>query len=324
MHVGNLDALDRAHRRAEGECGARVVGVDVHLERRLVADHDERVAEGVELRLELVAIERVPLDHEDGAVAVAGLLEVNGVGARRRDSRGRCRYGFAGDGAGESSEELDEPRTACVDHARLSEDAELLGRAGDRLIPVAYELDEQFAERLGVDGAPLRFFRELADDGQHRPLDRPADGSVGGVGGSAQRAGGERRADPIRHFGEDVGDASHDLGEDHAGVAAGSHQRRPGDGVRERGPIARLRRSDRLRDGTHGQREVGAGVAVGNGIDVEVVDAAAARLERGESRADEPAHQLEVSLGAHFPPVRTSSTCTSTARTESPVSRSTS
>src|SRR5262249_58913288 len=59
-------------------------------------------------------------------------------------------------------------------------------------------------------------------------------------------------------------------------------------------------------------------------IDVEVVDAAATRLERGESRADEAAHDPEVRLGGHFPPVRTSSTCTSTALTRSPVRRSTS
>jgi hypothetical protein len=38
----------------------------------------------------------------------------------------------------------------------------------------------------------------------------------------------------------------------------------------------------------------------------------------------EAAHELEIALRAHFPPVRTSSTCTSTARTGSPVSRSTS
>ncbi len=83
MHVRDLDALDRADGRAERKRGARIVGVDVHLERRLVADDDERVAELLELGLELVAVERVPLDHEDGAVAVARRLEVDRVVTRR-------------------------------------------------------------------------------------------------------------------------------------------------------------------------------------------------------------------------------------------------
>ena len=84
VHVRDLDSLDRARGRAERERGAGVVGVDVHLDRGLVADDEERVAEPLELRLEPVAIERLALDHEDGAVAVARGLEVDRVDAGRR------------------------------------------------------------------------------------------------------------------------------------------------------------------------------------------------------------------------------------------------
>ena len=52
VHVHDLDRLDDAHRRRELECAPGVVGVDVHLERRLVADDEQRVAERGELPLE--------------------------------------------------------------------------------------------------------------------------------------------------------------------------------------------------------------------------------------------------------------------------------
>ena len=156
VHVGDLDSLDRAGGRAERERGAGVVGVDVHLERGLVADDDERVAELLELRLEPVAVERVALDDEDGAVAVAGRLEVDRLDAGRRLDRRRGRHRLAGDGAGHPAQELDEPGAARVDDARLAQDVELLGRAGDGLLPVPHELDEQVAERLGVGARAAR------------------------------------------------------------------------------------------------------------------------------------------------------------------------
>ena len=143
VHVGDLDSLDRARGGAERERGAGVVRVDVHLERGLVADHHERVAEPLELRLEPVAVERLPLDHEDGAVAVAGGLEMDGLDAGRRLGGGRGRQRLAGDRAGQPAEELDEPRAARVDHSRLAQDLELVGRAGHGLLPVSHELDEQ-------------------------------------------------------------------------------------------------------------------------------------------------------------------------------------
>jgi hypothetical protein len=246
-------------------------------------------------------------------------LHADGRGCHRR--RG---HRLAGDRTGQPAQQLDKAGAARVHDSRLAQDVELIRGAGDGLLAVPHEIQEQLAERLGVGGPALGLLRELADDGEHRPLDRPAHGAIGGVGGSPQRPRRERRVDPVRRLGEDVGDPADDLGEDDAGVAAGSHQRGEGNRVRERRPVARLGRADGVRDRPHGQREVGPGVAVGDGIDVEVVDAAAARLERRERRADQAADPLEIGLSVHFPPVRTSSTCTSTARTVSPVSRSTS
>src|SRR5581483_7647563 len=68
------------------------------------------------------------------------------------------------------------------------------------------------------------------------------------------------------------------------------------------------------------QREVRAGVAVRNGIDVQVVDPLPSRLERGERGRDPGANRLEIRHADFL----TSSMCTSTATTGRPVSRSTS
>ena len=232
MHVRDLDSLDRASGGAERERGPWVVGVEVNLERGLVADDEQRVAEPLELRLEPVAIECLSLDHEDGAVAVARGLEVDRVHAGRCLGDGRGRQRLAGDRAGHAAQELDEPGSARVHDPRFPQDVELLGRSGHGLLPVPHELDEQVAERLGVGRTPFGLLCELADDREHRPLDRPPHCPVGGVGGSAQCQGGQRGIDSVRRGGEHVGDASHHLGEDDARVAARPHQRRPRDCVR--------------------------------------------------------------------------------------------
>src|SRR5439155_12918396 len=91
VHVRDLDPVDRAGRDAERERGARIVRVQVHLQRAAVADDEQRVAEPLELALERVRVELLALDHEDGAVAVARELLVDPLeadllvsGTRRR------------------------------------------------------------------------------------------------------------------------------------------------------------------------------------------------------------------------------------------------
>src|SRR5581483_6820334 len=76
VHVRDLDSVDRAQARPEREGGARIVGVHVHLQRALVSDDEQRVADLLELLLEPFAIELRALDEEDRAVAVARELLV--------------------------------------------------------------------------------------------------------------------------------------------------------------------------------------------------------------------------------------------------------
>ena len=125
--------------------------------------------------------------------------------------------------------------------------------------------------------------RHLAEDGEHRPLGRVADGLVGGVGGAREGRGDKNRVDQLTGpGGQLLGGATDDLAEDHAGVAAGAHERGPGQGGNELlaadlvDGLAAVEPVELLHDGVHRHRHVVAGVAVGYGKDVEVIDLLAA------------------------------------------------
>ena len=165
----------------------------------------------------------------------------------------------------------------------------------------------------------LGLLGELADHRQHRPFDRAPHRAVGGVARGAEGAA-DRRGVEQPGLAERLGGAAQDLGEDHARVAARAHQRRPRQLLRERGAVGGGRGLEHLHDRARRQGQVRAGVAVRDGIDVQVVDAAAVRLERRERCLPELAGPLELASRDR----RTSSMCTSTAATVSPVSRSTS
>ena len=95
-------------------------------------------------------------------------------------------------------------------------------------------------------------------------------------------------------FADDLGEAAQDLREDDAGVPARAHQRGARQLVRERREIVRLRGVQLLDRGADGQREVRPGVAVGDRIDVEVVDAPAVALEREQRTARKLARSIDV------------------------------
>ena len=78
-HVADLHPLvgDDPDGAADREGALGLVGVHVHLRDRRVARHEQRVAEGVELRVERVEVELRALDEEDGAEAELRLLVVD-------------------------------------------------------------------------------------------------------------------------------------------------------------------------------------------------------------------------------------------------------
>ena len=223
----------------------------------------------------------------------------------------------AGDDAGEDQ---DQAVAAGVDDAGFAQHLELLGRARDRALAV---LDRPL-QHLGQDRVLLLFadvaaepllvglevgelagerVGHLAEDGQHRPLGRLADRVVGGVGGAGEGGGDQHRVDQLAGAaGQLLGGAADDLAEDHAGVAAGAHQRRPGQRLDQLGAadlvdLLAVEAVELLHHRAHRHRHVVAGVAVGDREDVEVVDLLAARLQRGVGRADDPPEAGDRGIG---------------------------
>jgi hypothetical protein len=319
VHVRDLDPVDRALAHAERERGARVVGVDVDLERGVVADDEERVAEPLQLLLEAVRVEALALDDEDRAVAVLRQLLVDGVDAELLDLHGRVGERLAAHGCGDPAQELEQARAAGVDHARLAQHVEQLGRARQRLLALGDELGQQLVDAELRVGLPLGRLGEAADHRQHRPLDGLPHGAVGRVARAPERTRGEAGVDGAR-VGEHLGGAADDLAQDHARVPPRRHERRTRELVRQRRAVAVGTALERLDDAADGEREVRPRVPVGYRVDVEVVDPAPIRLEGRERAVGEAPDGGEL---AHFDRL-TSSMCTSTAATRRPVRRETS
>ena len=148
VHVRDLDALEDAERRSRAQCGSGVVGVDVRLERRRVADDEEGVAERREVPLERRRVERVARDDEDGAVAVARGLLVDRLDGDRLGFGGLGER-LAGEVGRDPADDLDETGGARVDDSRLAQNLELVARLRDGLVTAPDEVREELGQ-LGV------------------------------------------------------------------------------------------------------------------------------------------------------------------------------
>ena len=95
---------------------------------RGVPRHEERVAERLEPGVQGVEVELVALDEEDRAEAELGLLVVDRLLRELLGHLRRRRQRLAGETVEDASQQLDESRTARVDHARLPQLVEELRR----------------------------------------------------------------------------------------------------------------------------------------------------------------------------------------------------
>jgi hypothetical protein len=293
--------------------------VDVDLERRLVADNEDGVAERLELAHLGTPVESPTGDDEVGAVAVAAVRVVGALAVRWRVVRD------LGLGAVLTPQPGDHPRQdhhqavgARVDDAGLAQDVELLRGALNRPLTVANRLLQQrrqhrillLGRRVVVEADPLHVGEapgdrvgHLAEDGQHRPLGGLANRLVGGIGGTGHRGRDQGGVDQLAGAARQLlGGSADDLAQDHAGVAARSHQRRPGERVDELGAAdlvyqLAVEAIELLAHRAQGQGHVVAGVAVGDGKDVEVVHLLAPSLELGGRGADHAAKSLDRWVG---------------------------
>ncbi len=179
-----------------------------------------------------------------------------------------------GRGLHQGAQDGHQPPAPGVDHARPAEDGELFRgpyEGGQRPVVGGGDHGPQARARVagGVGGGRR--------DGEDRTVDGVGDGLPGGVGGAR-----EGEAQPVRPapVGEHPGHAAQQLGQDRAGVAARADQGSVrhgaygvgGGGCGGPGLVGGEDGFDGGGRGLEGQIEVGAGVTVRDGIDVDRVD----------------------------------------------------
>ena len=290
VHVRDLDLLERADGGSERERRTRLVGVHVHLQCGRIAYDEQRIPERLELLLERRAVEPGALDDEDGAVAVARELLVNGVEVQRLLDR-RVRNRLARHDGRDAADDLEQAGPAGVDDARGTKDVEQLRRALDRVRTAQHDCCDQLAHR--AVRMRLRLLRHLADDRQHRALDRLRHRRVGRIARAPESAR-QRCGIELLGIGDRLGEAADDLREDDAGVAARAHQRGARHFLPERREIRCVGRLDLLDRVANGERQVRAGVAVRYGVDVQIVEPAPVALEREQRAARKLARSIDV------------------------------
>ena len=185
--------------------------------------------------LELVVpggrVEVLARDREVRAVAVGRRLVLRMRDPGRRVV-GELRRLGAAQRRDHSREHHGQPVAAGVDDARLAQDRQQLGAAGDRQLARAERRLEHLGDHrvLGVVvdvrvqprlvhvrdlGGHAR--GHLAHDGEDRPLGRIAHGPVGAVGGARHRGGDQHRVDQLAGARDQLlGRAAQQLREDHA------------------------------------------------------------------------------------------------------------
>ena len=287
-----------------------LVGVDVDVEEAATADDDERVADPCQAVAERGEV--TVLGGLDEYLDLEGLRDLPALGApvaaaTNRTARGE---GFArrvaGDGGPQRVEENDDPLPARVDHAGLRELRELLGGPGQRR-PCGLQRVIQDTRRVRVV-RPGGSFRGGggggAQDREHRPLDRRADGAVG-----LGRRPAEHRGDPgsARGGRERACHGPQDLREDHSGIPARTHQSCVRHGSCHRGRVGSvaipLGATFHLRHpvdhGLLGQPQVRPGVAVRHRVDVQRVDGGLVRAQRVMVGVHRPRERGRVQLAFH-------------------------
>ena len=210
---------------------------------------------------------------------------------------------------------------AGVHHAGLAQHRQQLGAALDRLLAgVDRALQQQRQHRVLLRRGPSRSVsrgcghvrdlawrpvRHLTHHGEDRPLGRPPHRAVGAVGGAGHGGADQHRVDQLAGARDQLlGGAADQLGEDHAGVAAGAQQRGARHGVDDllapdlvERPCVLREAVELVEHGAQRQRHVVPRVAVGDREDVQVVDLLAARFERAEGALDDGAEAEKARIG---------------------------
>ena len=281
-HVVDLEARQAAHPSGVTDHDRRLMRVHVDLDRRLIADHQRRLAMPLDFVADLVHRQLLAVDHELGAVTPAGGGRLHGFrpgvlsGGPLEGRDGLSAHPFE-----EPFEDQLETEPTSVDNPRLFQDRQLfrcpLHGAGRGLTRRAHHLGEV----TGFGGLCLGARRRLPGHRQHGALGRLDHRSIGVLralpDGSRQTLGIDRalRADPDA-------DSPQNLRKDDARVAPGPHQGAVGGPPDHDGEIGIIELADVFDGGLEGEQHVGPRVAVRHGKDIEGIDLVTIEREPGQ------------------------------------------
>ena len=288
LHVVDKDLVDLTELKHVLEHQVRGVGVHVDLVVGIGTNEQLTVAHGAQELQALVLVKRgVGLKEELVAVAelralpVVVSLDLNtakcGIASRAggiERSGEILDHGAAAKGSGNKVLQEDgKAKGAGVDHAVLLEDGQKVGRAGDGLVG----LDDDGVERiLGRELLLLALVclrRNITQDREDCTLDGLTNSLEGDLDGATEGESDIGGRNGLIGRDKALGHAAQDLRGDDAGVAASTHQGAVGDGASNGLHVGIGGKGGKLL-GHRGERErhVGAGVTVGYGEDVELVD----------------------------------------------------
>ncbi len=288
LHVVDKDLVDLTELQHVLEHQVWGVGVYVNLVIGVSANEQLAVAHGAQELKALVLVKRgVCLKQELIAVTELRALPVvvsldlnaakSGIAGRaggvKRSGEILDNGAAAKGGSHEILEENGKSKGAGVDHAVLLQNGQQVGRAGDGLV----RLDDDGVERiLGRELLLLALIglgRNIAQDREDRALDGLADSLEGDLDGATEGEGNIGGRNGLVGRDKALGHAAQNLRRDDAGVTAGAHEGAVGDGAGNGLHIGISGKGGKLLS-HRGERErhVGAGVAVGYGEDVELVD----------------------------------------------------
>ena len=257
-----------------------VVGIGAH-EQLTVAHGTQElkalvlVKRGVGLKEELIAV------TELRALPVVISLDLNATKGRIAGRASGIKRGgeildngaAAERGGHEVLKEDGKAKGAGVDHAVLLQNGQQIGRAGDGLVGLDDDGIKRVLGRELLLLALVGLGRDIAQDREDRALDGLADSLEGNLDGTTEGEGNVGGRNRLVGRDKALGHATKNLRGNNAGVAAGAHQGAMGDGAGDGLHVGVGGKSGELL-GHRGERErhVGAGVTVGHGEDVELID----------------------------------------------------
>ena len=288
LHVVDKDLIDLTELQHVLEHQVGGVGVHVDLVVGIGAHEQLTVAHGTQELKALVLVKRgVGLKEELIAVTelralpVVISLDLNAAKSGIAGRAGRIKRGgeILDNGAAAKCsgnkvlQEDGKAKGAGVDHAVLLQNGQQIGRAGDGLVGLDDNGIERILGRELLLLALIGLSRDIAQDREDRALDGFADGLEGNLDGATESEGDVGGRDGLIGRDEALGHAAQNLRGNNTGVTAGAHEGAVGDGASDGFHVSVGRKSRKLL-GHRGERErhVGAGIAIGYGEDVELVD----------------------------------------------------